>query len=65
MGIGLIHLYYYPLQVVRPLVDFEESNLDFHLFQLLFVNDGNSAVDADNVVDAGNKEEKTYVRVAV
>ena len=65
MGIRLVHFDNDSLQVVRPLVDLEESDFDVHFSQFLLVYDGNAPIDSDNIVDTGNEEEESDVGVAI
>ena len=56
MGICLVHFDNDALQVLGPLVNLVKGNLNVLLFQLFLVNDGDSSVDSDNIVDAGDEE---------
>ena len=65
MTVSLFYLNQHPLQVLGIIVGFVEGKLDVLLFQFLFTNDTDLAVDPDSVIDAGNEENQTDVWVVV
>ena len=58
VGVGFFDFDQHALQMLGPVVGLVERYLNVLVFQVLFANDPDLAVDADGVVDAGYEEDQ-------